>query len=160
MAVLAVGRPRGPADYGRHREPRGPGRGLDRHRAERSRRSGDAGNTGADQQVGDAVVVVRMVLSAETGYSHVRWIACHPLEPERLWVAIEAGALVSTIDGGHMERPRARWTMGHPRARHSSQGLPIHCASRPATDISRVTMPVPRGARPPPASRLAAQRGD
>jgi hypothetical protein len=29
---------------------------------------------------------------------HVRWIACHPLEPERLWVAIEAGALVSTID--------------------------------------------------------------
>ena len=31
---------------------------------------------------------------------HVRWIACHPLEPERLWVAIEAGALVSTINGG------------------------------------------------------------
>jgi photosystem II stability/assembly factor-like uncharacterized protein len=31
---------------------------------------------------------------------HVRWIACHPLEPARLWVAIEAGALVSTIDGG------------------------------------------------------------
>src|SRR5262245_53628731 len=24
---------------------------------------------------------------------HVRWIACHPLEPGRLWVAIEAGAL-------------------------------------------------------------------
>jgi photosystem II stability/assembly factor-like uncharacterized protein len=31
---------------------------------------------------------------------HVRWIACHPLEPRRLWVAIEAGALVSTNDGG------------------------------------------------------------
>jgi photosystem II stability/assembly factor-like uncharacterized protein len=31
---------------------------------------------------------------------HVRWIASHPLERERLWVAIEAGALVSTIDGG------------------------------------------------------------
>ena len=31
---------------------------------------------------------------------HVRWIACHPLAPKRLWVAIEAGALVSTIDGG------------------------------------------------------------
>jgi photosystem II stability/assembly factor-like uncharacterized protein len=31
---------------------------------------------------------------------HVRWIACHPLDPDRLWVAIEAGALVSTIDGG------------------------------------------------------------
>ncbi len=32
---------------------------------------------------------------------HVRWIACHPREPKRLWVAIEAGALVSSIDGGH-----------------------------------------------------------
>jgi photosystem II stability/assembly factor-like uncharacterized protein len=38
---------------------------------------------------------------------HVRWIACHPLEPERLWVAIEAGALVSTIDGGRTWRDRA-----------------------------------------------------
>src|SRR5262249_21350935 len=35
---------------------------------------------------------------------HVRWISCHPLEPERLWVAIEAGALVSTIDGGRTWR--------------------------------------------------------
>lgn len=31
---------------------------------------------------------------------HVRWIACHPADPGRLWVAIEAGALVSTADGG------------------------------------------------------------
>jgi ligand-binding sensor domain-containing protein len=31
---------------------------------------------------------------------HVRWIACHPRDPDRLWVAIEAGALVSTHDGG------------------------------------------------------------
>ena len=37
---------------------------------------------------------------------HVRWIACHPLEPARLWVAIEAGALVSTIDGGRTWRDR------------------------------------------------------
>jgi photosystem II stability/assembly factor-like uncharacterized protein len=37
---------------------------------------------------------------------HVRWIACHPLEPERLWVAIEAGALVSTLDGGRTWRDR------------------------------------------------------
>jgi len=37
---------------------------------------------------------------------HVRWIACDPLEPERLWVAIEAGALVSTIDGGRTWRDR------------------------------------------------------
>ena len=31
---------------------------------------------------------------------HVRWIACHPRDADRLWVAIEAGALVSTLDGG------------------------------------------------------------
>lgn len=37
---------------------------------------------------------------------HVRWIACDPFEPGRLWVAIEAGALVSTIDGGHSWRDR------------------------------------------------------
>ena len=37
---------------------------------------------------------------------HVRWIACHPIEPKRLWVAIEAGALVSTIDGGRTWRDR------------------------------------------------------
>jgi hypothetical protein len=37
---------------------------------------------------------------------HVRWIACHPLQPNRLWVAIEAGALVSTIDGGRTWRDR------------------------------------------------------
>src|SRR5262249_32530508 len=37
---------------------------------------------------------------------HVRWIACHPREPERLCVAIEAGALVSTIDGGRGWRDR------------------------------------------------------
>jgi hypothetical protein len=37
---------------------------------------------------------------------HVRWIACHPLGPERLWVAIEAGALVSTVDGGRSWRDR------------------------------------------------------
>ena len=37
---------------------------------------------------------------------HVRWIACHHRESERLWVAIEAGALVSTIDGGRSWRDR------------------------------------------------------
>jgi photosystem II stability/assembly factor-like uncharacterized protein len=31
---------------------------------------------------------------------HVRWIACHPGDAGRLWVAIEAGALVTTKDGG------------------------------------------------------------
>ena len=37
---------------------------------------------------------------------HVRWIACHPVQPRRLWAAIEAGALVSTIDGGRTWRDR------------------------------------------------------
>lgn len=37
---------------------------------------------------------------------HVRWIACHPRDADRLWVAIEAGALVSTVDGGRSWRDR------------------------------------------------------
>jgi photosystem II stability/assembly factor-like uncharacterized protein len=39
---------------------------------------------------------------------HVRWIACQPHEPGRLWVAIEAGALVSTVDAGRTWRDRVR----------------------------------------------------
>ena len=31
---------------------------------------------------------------------HARWIACDPGDPDRLWVAIEAGALIRTRDGG------------------------------------------------------------
>lgn len=37
---------------------------------------------------------------------HVRWIATHPHEAGRLWVAIEAGALISTPDGGRSWRDR------------------------------------------------------
>lgn len=37
---------------------------------------------------------------------HVRWIAPHPHEGGRLWVAIEAGALVTTPDGGATWRDR------------------------------------------------------
>ncbi|HEX7050422.1 MAG TPA: hypothetical protein VF188_09500 [Longimicrobiales bacterium] len=37
---------------------------------------------------------------------HVRWIAGDPGRPGRLWVAIEAGALVSTVDGGRSWRDR------------------------------------------------------
>jgi len=61
---------------------------------------------------------------------HVRWIACHPIEPERLWVAIEAGALVSTIDGGHTWRDRVS---GGPWDTHE---LAIH---RNAPDSLRVS---------------------
>jgi photosystem II stability/assembly factor-like uncharacterized protein len=43
---------------------------------------------------------------------HVRWIACDPREAQQLWIAIEAGALVSTRDGGrtwHDRVPGGPW---------------------------------------------------
>jgi hypothetical protein len=61
---------------------------------------------------------------------HVRWIACHPREPERLWVAIEAGALVSTLDGGRTWRDRVA---GSPWDTHE---LAVH---RDAPDSLRVS---------------------
>lgn len=57
---------------------------------------------------------------------HVRWIACHPRDAARLWVAIEAGALVSTTDGGRTWRDRVP---GGPWDTHE---LAIHPAA-PAT---------------------------
>lgn len=51
---------------------------------------------------------------------HVRWIAPHPSEPGRLWLAIEAGALVTTPDGGETWRDRVE---GGPRDTHE---LAIH----------------------------------
>ena len=48
---------------------------------------------------------------------HVRWITCHPREGERLWLAIEAGALVSTPDGGESWQDR---TPGGPRDTHEA----------------------------------------
>jgi photosystem II stability/assembly factor-like uncharacterized protein len=51
---------------------------------------------------------------------HVRWIACHPQQAGRLWVAVEAGALVSTSDGGRSWRDRVP---GGPRDTHE---LAIH----------------------------------
>ena len=60
---------------------------------------------------------------------HVRWIACHPREAGRLWVAIEAGALVSTPDGGESWRDRV------PGGPHDTHELAIH-PDRP--DVLRV----------------------
>ena len=51
---------------------------------------------------------------------HVRWIACHPQHAGRLWVAIEAGALVSTIDGGRTWRDRV------PGGPYDTHELAIH----------------------------------
>ena len=63
-------------------------------------------DVGADEPIGDIAVVIGWSFPPRPDTHHVRWIACHPLEPERLWVAIEAGALVSTIDGGRTWRDR------------------------------------------------------
>lgn len=60
---------------------------------------------------------------------HVRWIACHPHRPGRLWLAIEAGALVSTPDGGRSWEDRVA---GGPRDTHE---LALH-PDRP--DVLRV----------------------
>lgn len=51
---------------------------------------------------------------------HVRWIACHPQQAGRLWVAIEAGALVSTADGGR------RWHDKVPGGPYDTHELAIH----------------------------------
>src|SRR4029453_2645089 len=86
---------------------------------------------------------------------HVRWIACHPLEPERLWVAIEAGALVSTIDGGRSwsdRVPGGPWDTHEP-AIHQKSPDTLRVAA--GDGISRVTTPVRHGARPRLASRPA-----
>jgi photosystem II stability/assembly factor-like uncharacterized protein len=60
----------------------------------------------------------------------VRWIACHPFDADRLWVAIEAGALVSSSDGGRTWRDRVR---GGPYDTHE---LAVH---RKAPDTLRVS---------------------
>jgi photosystem II stability/assembly factor-like uncharacterized protein len=54
---------------------------------------------------------------------HVRWIACHPSEAGRLWAAIEAGALISTRDGGRTWHDRVA---GGPYDTHE---LEIHPAA-------------------------------
>jgi photosystem II stability/assembly factor-like uncharacterized protein len=51
---------------------------------------------------------------------HVRWIACDPKQAGRLWVAIEAGALVFTADGGHTWRDRV------PGGPYDTHELAIH----------------------------------
>lgn len=70
-------------------------------------RSGDGGSTW--EQTRD---LQRLPSSSEWSFPprpethHVRWIAGHPRRPGRLWVAVEAGALVSTTDGGRSWRDR------------------------------------------------------
>lgn len=51
---------------------------------------------------------------------HVRWIACHPRDAGRLWLAIEAGALVTTPDGGET------WEDRVPDGPYDTHELAIH----------------------------------
>jgi photosystem II stability/assembly factor-like uncharacterized protein len=60
---------------------------------------------------------------------HVRWIACHPHHPGHMWVAIEAGALISTADGGRTWRDRV------PGGPYDTHELAIHPE---APDVLRV----------------------
>ena len=87
-----------------------------------------------DQLVHIACIVIPLALEGRyptLGRTHhVRWIACHPLEPERLWVAIEAGALVSTIDGGRT------WSDRVPGGPWDTHELAIH---HKAPDTLRVS---------------------
>ena len=61
---------------------------------------------------------------------HVRWIACHPHDANQLWIAIEAGALVSTRDGGRTWRDRV---VGGPWDTHE---LAIHPAAPMSLRVS------------------------
>jgi len=52
--------------------------------------------------------------------SHVRWIAPDPLVPERIFVAIEAGALVTSTDAG------LTWTDRRPDGPYDTHTLVVH----------------------------------
>ena len=52
--------------------------------------------------------------------SHVRWIATDPLVPQRIFVAIEAGALVTSTDAG------LTWTDRRPGGPYDTHTLVIH----------------------------------
>lgn len=60
---------------------------------------------------------------------HVRWLARRPGDPDRVWAAIEAGALIRSSDGGRHWRDR---TEGGP---HDTHELAIHAA---LPDVLRV----------------------
>lgn len=51
---------------------------------------------------------------------HVRWIGCHPTDAGRLWVAIEAGALVTTRDFG------GSWLDRVPGGPYDTHELAVH----------------------------------
>jgi photosystem II stability/assembly factor-like uncharacterized protein len=61
---------------------------------------------------------------------HVRWIACHPRDADRLWVAVEAGALVSTTDGGRT------WSDRVPDGPFDTHELAVHSEAPDSLRVS------------------------
>ncbi|MGH2559312.1 MAG: WD40/YVTN/BNR-like repeat-containing protein [Thermomicrobiales bacterium] len=55
--------------------------------------------------------------------SHVRWIAAHPVDPERIYVGIELGGVMRSRDGGHT------WEDRKPGSYHDSHCLATHPAA-------------------------------
>ena len=87
-------------------------------------RSADAGNTWEQtSRLETLSVVVGMVVSAETGHSSR---SLDRVPPARTGTTLgrDRGRRARVHDRWrpHLARPRAWWTVGHPRARHSPQG--------------------------------------
>lgn len=88
----------------------------------------DAGGTGWERSPG----LQDLPSSSEWSFPprpethHVRWIAPHPADAGRLWVAIEAGALVTTRDGGRTWQDRV------PGGPYDTHELAVH-PERPDT---------------------------
>lgn len=61
---------------------------------------------------------------------HVRWIGCHPTDPDRLWVAVEAGALIRTADGGRT------WADRVPGGPYDTHELAVHPATPEVLRVS------------------------
>ena len=148
----------GPANHDGHREPSGSGMwcGWAPSPSE-VWRSADAGTTWEQTSR-----LETLPSSSEWSFPprpdthHVRWIACHPLEPERLLVAICRPA--RSCQPPMAAAPGATASLADRGTRTSSPStamLPITCASPLAMDTSRATMPARRGARPAPVSRSA-----
>lgn len=70
---------------------------------------------------------------------HVRWITCDPTHPDRLWLAIEAGALVRTDDaGGHWhDRVPGGPRDTHELAVHGDRPRTLHSAAGDGYFLSR-----------------------
>jgi photosystem II stability/assembly factor-like uncharacterized protein len=62
---------------------------------------------------------------------HVRWIEVDPRDPDRLYVAIEAGALVRSTDGGEtwLERPEGGRRDNHTLATHPDAPERVYSAA-------------------------------